>query len=203
MAAGRLAEASSAVPALAPDGWQAQPLDGVLGMGGELVLGIDPGTATTGYGLVRQLPGSMAGMGAYEVVAFGVITTPPTDPMPLRLVTIHRELQGLIRQHRPSQAAVEQLFFGRNTTTAITVGQARGVALLAIGEAGLTVAEYTPMEVKHGTAGSGRADKLQMQRMVQTLLGLPSLPQPDDAADALALSLCHLRSARARVLGLR
>jgi crossover junction endodeoxyribonuclease RuvC len=123
--------------------------------------------------------------------------------MPLRLLAIYRRLRELIAEHRPSQVAVEQLFFGRNTTTAISVGQARGVALLAVGEAGLPATEYTPLEVKHAIAGFGRADKHQMQRMMQTLLGLPTLPQPDDAADALAIALCHARLSRVRALGLR
>ena len=168
--------------------------------GGEVVLGIDPGTATTGYGFVRRLGD---GDGALEAVAYGVIETPAGDAMPDRLLALYRRLRQLIQEHRPAQAVVEKLFFGRNTTTAIGVGQARGVALLAIAEAGIPVVEYTPAEVKSAMAGFGRADKLQMQRMVQTLLGLPSIPRPDDAADALAIALCHMRLAGMRSLGLR
>jgi crossover junction endodeoxyribonuclease RuvC len=168
---------------------------------GELVLGVDPGTATTGYGLVRRPPGSSAG-GVFEAAAYGVVETPPADAMPVRLLALYRGLVQVIREHRPAQVAVEQVFFGRNTTTAMSVGQARGVVLLAVAEAGLPVAEYTPLQVKRAIAGFGRAEKHQMQRMVQTLLGLPSVPKPDDAADALAIALCHLRLAHVRALGL-
>ncbi len=165
-----------------------------------IVLGIDPGTATTGYGFIRAMPGEDD---AFEVVDYGVVTTPAGEPMASRLLLLHRELRRLIAAYRPAEAAVERLFFGRNTTTAITVGQARGVALLALAEAGLPVAEYTPAEVKQAMAGFGRAGKSQMQRIMQALLRLPEPPQPDDAADALAIALCHLRLARLRALGLR
>ncbi|MBI3971058.1 MAG: crossover junction endodeoxyribonuclease RuvC [Chloroflexi bacterium] len=165
-----------------------------------MVLGIDPGTATTGYGLVR---GTLDGDGAFEAVAYGVIETPAGEPMPERLLLLFQRLREIIREHRPTQAAVEKLFFGRNTTTAISVGQARGVALVAIAEAGLPVTEYTAVEVKHAMAGFGRADKTQMQRMMQALLGLETVPSPDDAADALAIALCHLRLGRIRAIGLR
>jgi crossover junction endodeoxyribonuclease RuvC len=168
-----------------------------------VILAIDPGTATTGYGIVRSEPEAPDGTTGFSAVAFGVIETPADDAMPVRLLAIYRRLKELIAEHRPTQVAVEQLFFGRNTTTAITVGQARGVALLAVAEAGLPAAEYTPLEVKHAIAGFGRADKAQMQRMMQTLLRLPARPHPDDAADALAIALCHARLARIRALGLR
>jgi crossover junction endodeoxyribonuclease RuvC len=172
---------------------------------GAVILGIDPGTATTGYGIVRSNAadaGEVDGA-AFTAVAYGAIETPASDPMPARLLVIHRELRRVVAEYRPSQVAVEQLFFGRNTTTALTVGQARGVALLAVAEAGLPVVEYTPLEVKHAIAGFGRAQKHQMQRMIQALLGLPTLPRPDDAADALAIALCHARLAPVRALGLR
>jgi crossover junction endodeoxyribonuclease RuvC len=165
----------------------------------ELVLGIDPGTAITGYGLVR-LRTTSDDLG--EAVAYGAIETHAEAPMPLRLLTLYRRLGSLIAEHRPAQAAVEQLFFGRNTTTAISVGQARGVVLLALAEAGVPITEYTAAEVKQSLAGFGRADKVQMQRMVQALLDLPEMPQPDDAADALAIALCHLRAGRRRAQGL-
>jgi crossover junction endodeoxyribonuclease RuvC len=168
--------------------------------GGTVCLGIDPGTATTGYGFVRQLPG---GDGAYRVLAYGVVETVPEEPMPRRLLLLYRALGRLIAEHRPAEAAVERLFFGRNTTTAISVGQARGVVLLALAEAGVPVAEYTPAEVKHALAGFGRAQKAQMQRMTQALLDLPQVPHPDDAADALAIAICHLRLGRLRAAGLR
>jgi crossover junction endodeoxyribonuclease RuvC len=172
----------------------------VRGSGGTICLGIDPGTATTGYGLVHQLPG---GEGAYRVLDYGVVETAPEEPMPRRLLLLYRALGQLIAEHRPTEAAVERLFFGRNTTTAISVGQARGVVLLALAEAGVPVAEYTPAEVKQALAGFGRAQKSQMQRMTQALLGLPNLPHPDDAADALAIAICHLRLSRLRAAGLR
>jgi crossover junction endodeoxyribonuclease RuvC len=168
--------------------------------GGPVCLGIDPGTATTGYGFVRQLPG---GEGAYRVLAYGVVETVPEEPMPRRLLLLYRALGRLIAEHRPAEAAVERLFFGRNTTTAISVGQARGVVLLAMAEAGVPVAEYTPAEVKQALAGFGRAQKAQMQRMTQALLDLPQMPHPDDAADALAIAICHLRLGRLRAAGLR
>ncbi len=164
------------------------------------VLGIDPGTAITGYGIVR---GATGGNGPYQLVTYGAIETHAGEPMERRLLALHSELCAILREFRPSQAAVERLFFGRNATTALTVGQARGVALLALAEAGVPVVEYTPAEVKQAMAGFGRADKLQMQRMVQALLGLPAIPQPDDAADALAIALCHLRLAPIRALGIR
>ena len=167
---------------------------------GALVLGIDPGTATMGFGLVL---GTSAGDGVYRSVGYGVIQTAAGVPMEQRLLQLHRRLGEIIRQYQPTQAAVEKLFFGRNTTTAIAVGQARGVALLALAEAGLPVVEYTPAEVKNAMAGYGNAGKAQMQRMVTALLGLPGPPKPDDAADAVAIALCHLRLAQMRQMGLR
>lgn len=167
-----------------------------------VVLGLDPGTAITGYGVVVA---TFDGRGAetYRPLGYGVLETPAGEPMPKRLLMLHRKVADLVRAYRPSEAAVEQLFFGRNTTTAITVGQARGVLLLSLAEAGIPVSEYSPAEVKHTMAGFGRADKTQMQRMVTALLGLESIPRPDDAADALALALCHLRLSRMRSLGIR
>jgi len=160
-----------------------------------LVIGIDPGTATTGYGLVRERAD-----GSLQAVAYGVITTPARTPMPIRLQQLFHELQALLLLHRPEGGAVEKLFFQRNVTTAMTVGQARGVALLALAEAGLSVAEYTPLEVKQAVAGYGGAPKRQVQEMVRALLGLEDIPRPDDAADALAVAICHLHSARLRQL---
>jgi crossover junction endodeoxyribonuclease RuvC len=166
---------------------------------GAVFLGVDPGTATTGYGLVRACSPD----GGFEPVAFGVVETEAGAPMPLRLQTLYRDLSRLLATHHPTEAAVEKLFFGRNTTTAISVGQARGVVLLALAEAGVPVAEYTPAEVKQALAGFGRARKIQVQRMIQALLDLPAPPQPDDAADALAIAICHLRLSRLRAAGLR
>jgi crossover junction endodeoxyribonuclease RuvC len=156
-----------------------------------LILGIDPGTATTGYGLVTETSD-----GGMIVVDYGVIKTPAKLCMPDRLVLLYHRLQEIILLHRPQGGAVEKLFFASNVTTAISVGQARGVALLALAEAGLAVAEYTPMEVKQAVAGYGGADKNQVQQMVKALLGLPEIPKPDDAADALAIAICHLNTAR-------
>jgi crossover junction endodeoxyribonuclease RuvC len=156
-----------------------------------LALGIDPGSATTGYGLVRLVPG-----GNLEAVTFGAIITPPRIPDHQRLLMLYGDLKELIALQRPDTCAVEKLYFQRNVSTAITVGQARGVVLLAIAEAGLDVAEYTPNEVKQAVAGYGSADKRQVQEMVRTLLGLPEIPRPDDAADALAIAITHLHTHR-------
>jgi crossover junction endodeoxyribonuclease RuvC len=156
-----------------------------------LVLGIDPGTATTGYGFVRESDG-----GELLALDYGVITTPAHTPMPERLLTIHTTLSRLIAQHQPQQVGIEQLFFGNNVTTGITVAQARGVMLLAIAQAGLRVQEYKPKEVKQSVAGYGSADKIQMQVMIQQLLNLESIPRPDDAADALAVAITHLNATR-------
>lgn len=162
-----------------------------------LVIGIDPGTATTGYGLVQENAD-----GSLEAVAYGVIETPAHTPMAERLLTLYKQLGELILLHCPQRAAVEKLFFQRNVTTALSVGQARGVALLALAQAGIDVAEYTPMEVKQAVAGYGGADKRQVQQMVAALLALDEIPHPDDAADALAIAICHAHSARFYELGL-
>jgi crossover junction endodeoxyribonuclease RuvC len=129
-----------------------------------------------------------------RAVAYGVITTPAGEPLPLRLQTIYREIGRLAALHRPSSGSVEKLFFSRNVRTAMTVGQARGVALLALVDAGLETREYTPTEVKQAVSGYGGADKAQVQHMVQALLGLQEVPHPDDAADALAVAICHLHA---------
>lgn len=154
-----------------------------------LVLGIDPGTAITGYGLVTDRGGSTV------AVAHGVIVTPSDLSLPDRLVLIQRELRALIDQYRPDHAAVEELFFNKNVRTALAVGHARGVIMLTLAQAGVRIFEYTPLEVKQAVTGSGRADKRQMQQMVTLLLGLDHIPKPDDAADALAIAVCHLHSA--------
>lgn len=160
-----------------------------------VVLGIDPGTATTGYGLVHE-----DDAGEARLVRCGAITTGPEAPMPERLLAIHRAVTALIREDAPEALAVEALFFGRNVTTALTVGQARGVVLLAAAQAGLPIYEYKPAEVKQALAGYGGADKRQMQEMVRILLGLDEIPRPDDAADAVAVAVCHLHSQRLRRL---
>jgi crossover junction endodeoxyribonuclease RuvC len=160
-----------------------------------LVLGIDPGTATTGYGLVRETP-----EGGLDVVDFGVILTPKDASPDERLLMLYNQLTKIILLHQPESGAVEKLFFSRNVTTAIAVGQARGVTLLAMAQHKMTVAEYTPLEVKQAISGYGRADKHQVQVMVQAILSLKEMPQPDDAADALAIAICHLQSYRMRSL---
>ena len=158
-----------------------------------LVIGIDPGTAITGYGLVRQ--GQDGGL---EAVDHGAILTPPDMPMPRRLSLLFDSLTEILLFHRPATAAVEKLFFQKNVRTAMSVGQARGVALLALERAGLPVSEYTPLEVKQAVTGYGRADKNQIQQMVRTLLDLDEIPQPDDAADALAVAICHLHTSESQ-----
>lgn len=154
------------------------------------VLGVDPGTATTGYGVVADNGGDL------ELLVCGVITTPATEAMPRRLRTIYRELRGIIARWEPDVMAVEELFFSRNVTTALSVGQARGVVLLTGAEAELTIHEYKPAAVKQAIAGYGGADKQQVQQMVRLLLRLDQVPRPDDAADAVALAVCHHHSAR-------
>ncbi|MGA2111435.1 MAG: crossover junction endodeoxyribonuclease RuvC [Anaerolineales bacterium] len=155
-----------------------------------ITLGIDPGTARTGYGLVNE---SDRGIVA---IAYGVLTTPADWSLPRRMQSLHEQLQELIALHGPSTAAVEKLFFQKNVRTAMSVGQARGVILLALAEAGLEVSEYSPREVKLAVAGYGAADKRQIQDMVRCLLGLAQRPEPDDAADALAIAICHLHSSQ-------
>jgi crossover junction endodeoxyribonuclease RuvC len=155
-----------------------------------LVLGVDPGTAILGYGLVRQEGASL------RAVDFGVVTTPAGMALPGRLRLLYAGLEDILGRHRPDAASVEQLFFTKNVRTALAVGHARGVTLLALANAGLPIHEYTPLQVKQAVLGYGRGDKLQMQTMVRMLLALPSLPQPDDAADALAVAICHLNLAR-------
>ena len=156
-----------------------------------IALGVDPGTAITGYGIVRDSPD-----GRMFKVDYGVIRTDPKTPFPLRLKKIHEGIDSIIKQHKPQVASIEQLFFGRNVSTALSVGQARGVVVLTCVLAGLELSEYTPMQVKDAVTGYGRAEKMQIQQMVKVLLGLPEIPKPDDAADALALAICHLQSYR-------
>lgn len=156
-----------------------------------LVLGIDPGTATTGYGFVREHPN-----GALEAVAYGVIKTPAKKPMPDRLQMLYEKMGELIAQHQPDAAAVEALFFGKNVTTAITVAQGRGVILLALAQAKLPIREYKPAEIKQAIAGYGNADKWQVQEMIRQLLALDEIPKPDDAADGLGVAITDLNSSR-------
>ncbi|HUG33164.1 MAG TPA: crossover junction endodeoxyribonuclease RuvC [Anaerolineales bacterium] len=156
-----------------------------------LALGIDPGTATTGYGLVR-----LTRDGELVSVTFGIISTPKDATPSARLEMLYNQLRKLIKEHKPDTAAVEKLFFARNVTTALAVGQARGVVMLCLQQAGVEAFEYTPKEVKQAVAGYGNAEKRQVQEMVRALLQLDSIPKPDDAADALAVAITHLNTTR-------
>jgi len=156
-----------------------------------LALGIDPGTATTGYGLVRLMPD-----GELVAVDFGILSTPKDESPAARLEMLYNDLAKLLKKYKPETAGVEKLFFSRNVTTAIAVGQARGVIMLAIQKAGIDIFEYTPNEVKQAVAGYGSADKRQVQEMVRALLQLEKIPKPDDAADALAIAITHLNTKR-------
>lgn len=160
------------------------------------IIGVDPGIAITGWGVVE----SSATDDQVHLVAYGAITTPAHTPLPNRLQTIYAELGELLAQWQPGSAALEELFFSKNVKTAMSVGHGRGVAMLALANAGLTIAEYKPLEVKQAITGYGGADKLQVQTMVKLLLKLPDIPRPDDAADALAVAICHLHTAN-RLLG--
>ncbi len=159
-----------------------------------VILGIDPGIAITGYGILAD------NQGEPQARAYGVIITPADEPLPTRLARLYEQLGELIAQHRPTAVAVEELFFARNARTALTVGHARGVVLLAVAQADLPLYQYKPVEVKLAVTGYGNAGKRQVQEMVRLLLGLESVPQPDDAADALALALCHFHSQRLQAL---
>jgi crossover junction endodeoxyribonuclease RuvC len=154
-----------------------------------VVLGIDPGTANTGYGVVERRGSRLV------AVDGGVIETRAGVDLSLRLATIHARMCELLDEHRPAAMAVEDLYFGANARSAFAVGQARGVVLLAAGERGVPCRSYTPQQVKGAVCGSGRADKAQVQRMVAALLSLPEPPTPDHAADALAVAVCHANRA--------
>ncbi len=149
------------------------------------ILGIDPGTATTGFGVIEVEAGKK------KALDYGVISTHKDLPMPDRLKELYTDLNRIIKIHQPDCCAVEQLFFARNVTTGITVGQARGVALLVAAQKKLDIYEYTPLQVKQAVTGYGQASKKQVSQMVKTILGLAEIPTPDDAADALAIAICH------------
>lgn len=152
-------------------------------------LGIDPGTATVGYGIVEEQSDS-----SLTALSYGVITTSPAMAMPERLRIIYESVCELVQIHRPDRAAVEELFFAKNVTTAITVAQGRGAILTALAVSGLPIAEYKPNHIKQAIAGYGGAKKPQMQEMIRILLGLTTIPKPDDAADALAVAVTDLHS---------
>jgi len=151
------------------------------------IIGIDPGLAITGYGVIQTDRSN-----DYRCIDYGVITTQAGLPDAERLKVLHQAFTELITNHQPDSSAVEKLFFQKNVKTAISVGQARGVIMLTLAQANLSIEEYTPNEVKQTVCGYGSAGKMQVQRMVQTLLQLDELPQPDDAADALAVAICHI-----------
>ena len=157
-------------------------------------LGLDPGLATTGWGIVEEEAGELA------LIDFGVITTAAGQPLASRLQDLYRELQAVTVLQQPDVASVEELFFSRNARTAFSVGQARGVALLALAHAGLEVHEFTPLQIKQAVVGYGQATKQQVQRMVAMLLSLSEIPRPDDAADAVAASICYLHGAQFHAL---
>jgi len=156
-----------------------------------IVLAFDPGTATTGYGVVQEGPG-----GKLIAVKHGVISTAATVDPPLRILKIYQETLALIDLYKPDSIATERLFFNRNETTALTVGRTIGVILLAVAQRNLPWVEYTPPQVKKAVTGLGSADKQQVQWMVKRLLSLKEDPKPDDAADALAVAICHCHSFR-------
>ena len=170
------------------------------------VLGIDPGLSRCGYCVLEaEAPsrqpvgrGRAGGRSGHRAVALGVITTPPSADVPVRLAELQRELRDLLREHRPSVVAVERVLFQVNVRTAMSVGQASGIAMVEAVTAGAEVVQYSPNEVKQAVTGFGGADKVQVQQMVQVLLGLRRLPEPPDAADAAALALCHLAVAPMR-----
>lgn len=150
-----------------------------------IIMGIDPGIAILGYGLVEYKGNS------FKVIDYGAITTAAGMPMSERLCIIHKQLNALIEQYKPEAFAIEELFFNKNIKTALTVGHARGVAVVVAANLGVPIFEYTPLQVKQAIAGYGRAEKKQMQQMVKLLLNLKEVPKPDDVADALAVAICH------------
>ena len=154
-----------------------------------IIFGVDPGIARTGYGAIEEKVGKTAPL------TYGCIITKP-DEQSYRLMILHHELEELLRIYQPSCVAVEQLYFARNTTTALIVSEARGVILLTAALLDIPVFEYTPNQVKLAVTGSGSADKRQVQTMMARLLGLHSIPKPDDAADGLAVALCHIQMRR-------
>lgn len=149
------------------------------------ILGIDPGTATTGFGLIKKSGSKLDKLDA------GVISTPKTEHMQNRLKMLYDDLSQLVKTHQPDYIAVEKLFFTNNITTAMSVSQARGIALLVAAQNKIELAEYTPLQVKMSVTGYGQAEKKQVQEMVKKILKLSVIPKPDDAADALAIAICH------------
>ncbi len=162
-----------------------------------IILGIDPGYAIVGYGAIEHSRGKS------KLLTYGAITTQPGPDISLRLREIYQDMCQLLDTIRPDAVAVEELFFTNNVTTGIAVAQARGVILLACAQRGLIPAEYTPMQVKQGVVGYGKAEKKQVMEMTRSLLGLKAVPKPDDAADALAVALCHAHTSGSLLAGLK
>ncbi len=154
------------------------------------IIGIDPGTGTTGFGVLEQERGGL------RMVDAGVVRTKANSPQPERLEIIYDNLTEVIKEFKPKVMSIEKLFFTNNITTAMTVSEARGVALLVAQQNSLDIAEYTPLQIKQAVTGYGKADKQQMQEMVRTLLKLKEVPKPDDCADALAAAICHTMTMR-------
>ncbi len=153
-----------------------------------IILGIDPGYAIVGYGVIESIANKC------KPIAYGVITTPAKMAMEQRLLIIYNELNGIIDKYKPDEMAIEELFFNTNAKTVINVGQGRGVCLVAAAAKGVPISEYTPLQIKQALTGYGRADKNQIQQMVKMFLNLESVPKPDDAADAVAVAVCHAHS---------
>lgn len=161
------------------------------------IIGIDPGYAIVGYGIVDY------NSNHFSVVDYGAVTTKAHTPFDSRLSSIYDGLSQLISTYKPDAMSIEKLFFNTNTTTAIDVAQARGVIVLAASQGGLDIAEYTPLQVKQSVVGYGRAEKKQVQEMTRLMLNLKTVPKPDDTADALALAICHAHSAGSMLGGIR
>jgi len=156
----------------------------------QIIMGIDPGVANTGYGLIRKRGEKL------ELIDYGCITTSSQFAFRERLEKIHKDLKKIIRKYKPTEIAIEKIFFCKNVKTALMVGEARGVALLVSIQSGLTLSEFTPLEVKQAITSYGRASKGQIQEMVRVLLNLEKIPKPDDAADALAVAICRAQTKR-------
>ncbi len=159
------------------------------------IIGIDPGYAIMGYGILDY------NGNRFKTVNYGSIETKAGVPMPERLKLLYDGLTEIIQEYKPDEASIEELFFNRNVTTAIGVGEARGIAMLACVEGGLSVSEYTPMQIKQALVGYGKAEKKQVQMMVKTILNLKEVPRPDDTADAVAAAICHAHSRNSKTIG--
>lgn len=155
-----------------------------------IIVGIDPGIAIVGYGIIEKKGNKL------KAIKYGAITTEPNISLPYRLKIVYDELTKILLEYKPDAFAIEELFFNKNVKTAITIGQARGVEILAAVNCGIDIYEYTPLQVKQGVVGYGRAQKKQVQEMVKLLLNLKEIPKPDDVADALAVAICHAHSGR-------